>query len=157
MFHVKHFIKICALALLFQACIPISIPPQIENYRIEEPKRKFKSYRFTFISDNPYQITNYFERLNFKEEGINGYSTSINNKKFFFFINYKTKTGQYIDLLGIIIDKNSEPFQETDEVKYVSISVFDENGDDCLNPNSLFKDIVLKELVNHKDKFAAMY
>lgn len=141
------------LVIALSSCIPLSIAPNIENYKVIKGK-KFKrklSKKQVFVFNDPKEANEFYQFLDAKydlekqllEDVI---SFNMDNKYYIMSFYEVEKRSKTLNLIPIIVDakrksKKKDPILEdiyisrSGETWYIVINVIDENNTDCLNPN----------------------
>ena len=151
--------------LLCFSCIPLRIAPNIRTDKVMLAS-KFKSKlpkHYSFIFEDPKeadQFLNYISiKLSDKHQNQEGYFPFYLNENLYFLKFYEIeKVDKTLNLLPILIDsslesKDQDPLFPDDHVSrtghwYLLLTVFDDNRNDCLNPDFIDRDKILKYLTD---------
>jgi lipopolysaccharide export LptBFGC system permease protein LptF len=164
-------ILLLILVITFGSCIPLSVAPNIEDYKIMKGK-KFKRKlpkKNTFVFNDPKKAGEFYQFLDAKydleKQFLDGVvSIDIENKNYilsFYEVEKKSKT---LNLVPILVDakresKNKDPLLEdiytsrSGEIWYIAITMIDENNTDCLNSKYDNNNKVETYLVNLKNEY----
>ncbi|WP_282160191.1 hypothetical protein [Ulvibacterium marinum] len=171
MFRIITFIGI--LFLLY-SCIPIRIAPSIDDYKITKGK-KFKRglpKREMFIFEDPKDANQFYNYVNIKfelgdEDVYDDVPFKINGQQYFFSfyeVEIPTKTINLIPLVidGLLDSADMGPFLEDAHASrvgnwYIAIEAYTDFEQDCLQENSLSREVVLKYLRTIKQEYLSTY
>ncbi len=171
MFRIITFIGI--LFLLY-SCIPLRIAPSIDDYKITKGK-KFKRglpKREMFIFEDPKDANQFYNYVNIKfelgdEDVYDDVPFKINGQQYFFSfyeVEIPTKTINLIPLVidGLLDSADMGPFLEDVHASrvgnwYIAIEAYTDFEQDCLQENSLSREVVLKYLRTKKQEYLSTY
>lgn len=171
MFRIITFIGI--LFLLY-SCIPLRIAPSIDDYKITKGK-KFKRglpKREMFIFEDPKDANQFYNYVNIKfelgdEDVYDDVPFKINGQQYFFSfyeVEIPTKTINLIPLVidGLLDSADMGPFLEDAHASrvgnwYIAIEAYTDFEQDCLQQNSLSREVVLKYLRTIKQEYLSTY
>ncbi|RKN82794.1 hypothetical protein [Ulvibacterium marinum] len=171
MFRIITFIGI--LFLLY-SCIPLRIAPSIDDYKITKGK-KFKRglpKREMFIFEDPKDANQFYNYVNIKfelgdEDVYDDVPFKINGQQYFFSfyeVEIPTKTINLIPLVidGLLDSADMGPFLEDAHASrvgnwYIAIEAYTDFEQDCLQENSLSREVVLKYLRTIKQEYLSTY
>ena len=162
----------------FCSCIPVRIAPSIGDYKLVKGK-KFKrslSRRQMFIFNDPKPSNHFYDYVNtkFQLDGENVYDDVpfvIDGGQYFFAfyeVEISDKTLNLVPGLTnaiankLIKSEDEEKYfngQEVirKEIWYIAMEVYSDTEKDCLNANSLSREVVLKYLSTLKKEYLATH
>ena len=162
---------------LIQSCIPIRIAPSIEDYQVTEGK-KFKRElpkRQMFIFEDPKEENAFYNYVNVKfqledDQVYDDVPFSINGAQYFL-SSYETEIpDKAINLFPALLDatvngalnvEDNDPLEATEIIRngnwYIAMEVYSDSENDCLKPNSLSRNVVLKYLRDLKNEYLATH
>jgi len=168
------FINVFFLVFI-QGCIPLNNVHRIDNYEIKEGKPKArkdsKKYtKFIITNDSQHQIIIKFLEDKYHEKSFNGWIYTTSKKLFLdenitFNIRFalESKQRRYLDLFNLFSNKSEsdatynknldDPYQDGENIRYVSIIVTDDSGIDYLVKNSQLRDRLIVYLNNLKKEY----
>jgi len=152
--------------LIFSSCIPLSIAPNIEDYKIKVA-RKFKRKLpkdYAFIFEDTKGANEFYNYINLKYELNDKYVErnvpfTINDNKYFLSFYEKKKTTNYLDLFVPVVETAISGSYEgdiemvSDSQWYLLLIVYDSNLEDCLEPNHKFRTTVISYLIELKQEY----
>ncbi|MEN8799341.1 MAG: hypothetical protein ABF293_08850 [Flavobacteriaceae bacterium] len=140
-----------ALSFLLISCIPIKIPPKIEDHKVMKA-RKFKRdlpHSFGFVFKDPKEADEFYFYINSKFDlGFDQVETNvpmeIDNKLFYLSFHEREKASETLNLIPLVIDgalgsAGHGPFLEAahtsrSEYWYIILTVEDNDMKDVLDP-----------------------
>ena len=165
MFHVERMIQqriikgifsILLIIFVSISCFPVKSISSIADYHIlnATASKELKKESLAIFMFEDKRVKNSFQnflkiKLNMQNENRN-FTVKIQGEKFVISVLDKTETEKMISFEDYIF-KNSEKeiLKEGNQKSYISISVMDRVGNDCLKNNSIYQNLVvnyLKEL-----------
>jgi hypothetical protein len=157
-------------SVLITSCIPLSIAPSIEDYKLVKGKRfkrKLPRYK-TFIFEDPKKAGEFYQfadaKFNLQDEVIERMiSFTLDDKEFYFSFYEVQKKTRTINLLPMVIDskldsKGIDPILEDDYLSrsgywYLAISIIDTEEKDCLDENHKDYNKILSYLKDFKEEY----
>lgn len=165
--------KKIAILFLFPfciSCIPVKVAPKIETYDIVLAK-KFKRHlpkKYTYVFEDSKDAAEFYNYINtvYELNHVNvedNVTFTIEGKPFYFSfyeVERITKTINPIPVLidGALQDKGVDPMLQNSYTSrigywYIAITVTDENLEDCLKPDYIYKSEIIKYLDNLRETY----
>lgn len=173
----RHLYLVFALALLFQSCIPLRIAPSIEDYKVKQGK-KFKKglpSREMFVFEDPKDENHFYKYINFKFD-LNDSLVDTDvpfklKEQQYFFSFYEVEipdkainlapmitSVMFNALIGNLEDADiDDPTMSRNGNWYLAIEVYSDLEKDCLEINSLSREVVLKYLRTLKKEYLSTH
>ena len=165
----KDHFAIIILFFLLASCIPLRIAPEIEDYRITKGHsfKKELPNRIMFVFEDPKDAGQFYNYINvtFQLNNENVYDDvpfTIENQQFFFSFYEVEIPDKSINLIPVLFDvlvNEAVGNEETDPILsdedagysrvghwYIAIEVYSDLEEDCLQMNSLSREVVLDYL-----------
>jgi len=173
----KKLLCVIASVALLNSCIPVRIAPSISDYNVTKGK-KFKrslSKRQMFIFEDPKEVNQFYNYVNTKYDlqHIDVYDNvpfKINGEQYFFSfyeVEIPDKTinltpmitsVMFNALIGDFEDADiDEPTMSRNGNWYLAIEVYSDLEKDCLEINSLSREVVLKYLRALKKEYLSTH
>lgn len=172
----KRFLLVVCILFVAQSCIPLRIAPNIEDYKVATGK-KFKrslSKRNMFIFEDPKDPNHFYDYVNIKYqlEDENVYDDvpfKINGQQYFFSfyeVDIPDKTINFFNFflsnalsaaLNSEDDNDAVPEEIRKDNYYLAIEVYNDIEKDCLDDNSLSREVVLKYLRTLKEEYLSTH
>ncbi|AJR04743.1 hypothetical protein [Siansivirga zeaxanthinifaciens] len=165
----KHFILIC-FALGCFSCIPLRIAPSIKTDKVMVAK-KFKRKlpkRYAFIFEDPKDADEFYNYVNTKyalnhQDVAWNVPFEVNGSVYYFSFHEVEITTKTFNILPVFIDaalqsNDKEPFFEDSYISrtgswYVAVTVADALFNDCLKPDYINREAILKYLRNMRVEY----
>ena len=176
----KFFFFIIVSILVFQSCIPLRIAPTIEDYKITEGKKFKRSLpkqeMFVFLDKKEanefYNFVNTKYQLN-HENVFDDVPFKVDEEQFFFSFYEVEIQDKSLNLAPLVVDVFINAALGQDDIQpifsdkvdavsregnwYIAIEVYNDSENDCLQINSLSREIVLKYLRALKKEYFSTY
>ncbi|GAB5473159.1 MAG: hypothetical protein Mars2KO_12580 [Maribacter sp.] len=176
----KRTILYIGFVFLIQSCIPLRIAPTIEDYKLTRGK-KFKrslSKRHMFIFEDPKEAGHFYDYVNTKfdlnhEDVYDDVPFKIDSSTFFFAFYEVEIPDKTLSLGPLMLDlvlnaalDNEDPEryvsnESSDMIRrdnwYIAMEVYSDAEKDCLQEESLSKELVLKYLRALKNEYLSTH
>ncbi|WP_191858200.1 hypothetical protein [Hanstruepera ponticola] len=165
----------CILMLaMFIACIPTQIAPTIETDKVQLAK-KFKRdlpKSHAFIFEDPKKANEFYNFINMKynrehQDVEYNVPIKINGNTYFLSFHEREKTTKTINLIPVLVDAkresngNSTIFDNYHTSRagcwFILLTVYDNDFNDCLNPNYPNQSEILEHLREIKKEYLTTY
>lgn len=174
----KKFFVVLLSAIFIPSCIPLRIAPKIDDYNVTQGKRFKRDLpeREMFIFADPKEAEMFYNYVDIKyalnnENVYDDVPFQVNQNQYFFSF-YETEIpDKHINLFPLIADVFLNAAIGNDEIEpilsngveevqragnwYIAIEVYSDAEKDCLSPDSLSREAVLKYLRNLKEEYLA--
>jgi len=148
------------ISCFFYSCIPLKIAPNINDYSVSSGTKFSKdlSKRSMFLFEDPKEAGEFYAFVNtrFQLNDINVYDDVpfvVDGKQYFFAFYEVKKKDKILNLFPAIIFAaiSADDYEGGDEIMstenwYVAIEVYSDFEKDCLEVNSLSREVVLQYL-----------
>ncbi|PCJ97730.1 MAG: hypothetical protein COA50_04635 [Flavobacteriaceae bacterium] len=172
----KKFLPLILMLLVAESCIPLRIAPNIEDYKITSGK-KFKrslSKRNMFIFKDPKEANHFYDYVNIKyqlehENVYDDIPFKINDQQYFFAFYEVDIPDKAINLFPVLFahalnaalnsdeENDAAPEESRKDNYYLAIEVYSDIDKDCLEGNSLSREVVLKYLRALKEEYLSTH
>ena len=156
-------VLLLVMLAIVQSCIPIRIAPKIEEYKVTRGKKFKRSLpkREMFVFEDPKDVDHFYNFVNTKfqlnDENVYDDVPFLLNDDQYFFSFYEVEIPTKIINLGVIaadamLDQAgvSPVFENVHSSReghwYIAVEVYNNHEKDCLRPDALSRELVLKYL-----------
>ncbi len=176
----KKYIVIFLGLLFFQSCIPLRVAPKIADYKVVDGKRFKRGLpkKTTFIFEDPKDAGHFYEYVNTKFNLEDYYVDvqvpfEIDGKSFFFSFYEVEIKDKALNLFPLVFDIAANATLGNDDFEtyatnedntilrdgnwYIAIEVFSDTEKDCLQENSVSRDVVLPYLRTLKEEYLSTH
>lgn len=158
------------IAFILTSCIPLRIAPNIKTDKVVIAKRFMRKLpkNYAFIFEDPKDANEFYNYINTKYQ-LNhvevGWDVpfNIDGNEFYFSFYEVEKTTKTINLLPLALDATLEAkdigplFEDSYTSRtgkwYLAITVADQDSNDCLKPDYMHRDVILKYFRNLKYEY----
>lgn len=176
-YKMKKYLSLFLVALFLNSCIPLRIAPSISDYNVTKGK-KFKrslSRRQMFIFEDPKQANQFYDYVNTKyhlehENVYDDIPFEMNGEQYFFSFYEVEIPDKAINLFPVVTSilfnaaigtledaEIAEPTMARSDNWYLAIEVYSDLEKDCLEINSLSREVVLKYLRALKKEYLSTH
>jgi len=170
---IMHRILLFALCLfILQSCIPLRIAPDIETYKVSKGKKFKRSLpkRQMFIFEDSKKAGAFYSYINTKfqlddQDVYDDIPFEISGQQYFFSFYEIDIPDKSINLFPVLFsaalnaalsiedDGDAEPEEIREDNYYIAIEVYNDIEKDCLTPDALSKELVLKYLSDLRSEY----
>lgn len=153
----------------FSSCIPLKIAPNISDYKVSRGSKFSKglSDRSMFLFEDPKEAGEFYAYVNnkFQLDDINVYDDvpfKVQDEQYFFAFYEIEINDKALNLFPFLIyaalDAEDGDYEGGDEIVkrenwYIAIEVYSDIEKDCLEENSLSREVVLQYLRTIKEEY----